>query len=124
MIALFDASWFWSVETSSEAISTMVQSFFQFSREVDEGEIISVKFSSTGGGSDKKEGHNRKVSRLRTTTPTKTPVVKQTFEQMEMLNKRNDTIICVLFHEISTGSDNQSHTLLSNTLEAFTKQVM
>ena len=37
MIALYDTTWKWNVESSAEGLSTLIQSFYQFSREVDEG---------------------------------------------------------------------------------------
>ncbi len=37
MVSLYDKTWKWNVETSAEAVSTMIQTFYQFSREVDEG---------------------------------------------------------------------------------------
>ncbi|CAN0348592.1 unnamed protein product [Ectocarpus sp. 6 AP-2014] len=96
-VCLFQRAWQWrgEQERSSVSIGKLVQSFYQFAREVDQGEISCVNFLV-------KSRTHRRVSSSQAARRTRGPSARSLPDSMQMLCTRNEDIIVAVFFDVKT----------------------
>lgn len=94
-VLLFEGIYKWADHTNTANLGSLIQSFFQFAREVDGGEVESVFFEESpflvvptprSGSSDPK-------------------TTVSAADAMKMIHNKTDDIIIVVFYECSDGSE-------------------
>lgn len=85
---LFERKYKWPERVMAPNLSSLIRSFYQFSREVDDGNIASVNFE--GGKSRKGKGKDNFKHRSLNTT----------FDTMQMVCVRSDKIVVSVFYDM------------------------
>ncbi|CAN0290891.1 unnamed protein product [Pylaiella littoralis] len=94
-VCLFQRVWQWRGDQERPSIGKLVQSFYQFAREVDQGEISCVNFLV-------KSRTHRRVSSSQAARRTRGPSTRSLPDSMQMLCTRNDDIIVAVFFDVKT----------------------
>ncbi|TYZ63869.1 hypothetical protein PybrP1_006231 [[Pythium] brassicae (nom. inval.)] len=89
---VFTEQWKWHPHAHAEGVDALVQSFTQFAREIDGGEVVQAHFSPAGGKNDPKFADDRR--------PSSGPMqFMSTAGAITMVSTRNDEVQAVLFHD-------------------------
>ena len=113
MICLLNVTWNWPCSVKDDdGISSLVHSFYQLSREIDTGEISSIRFDRSSNISQAYNGRvqsakfharNKSRSRLRAKSWKFYQKLNNNKETLEMVTYQGSTVRTCLFHDISKG---------------------
>uniref|UniRef100_K3WGT5 Longin domain-containing protein n=1 Tax=Globisporangium ultimum (strain ATCC 200006 / CBS 805.95 / DAOM BR144) TaxID=431595 RepID=K3WGT5_GLOUD len=91
-ICLFTEQWKWHPHAHAEGVDALVQSFTQFAREIDGGEVMQVHFNPTMGKNDPKIADDRR--------PSSGPMqFTNTTGAITMISTQTAVVQAVLFHD-------------------------
>ena len=94
-VSVFEKIWKWKGVEQSEAIEALLKTFYQFAREIDDGEICRVQFA-TPTSSTMSRKHNARGQRRR----GKGPSSGARDDAIGMVCERGPVISVVLFHAV------------------------
>ncbi|CAM9170906.1 unnamed protein product [Phaeothamnion confervicola] len=103
-VCLYQRRWRWQDAKEPDGIGKLVMSFYQFARDLDDGEISCVNFEVSGQKHKRVASAHQSARRGRNVSKTSPP------ESVQMLSCANPAIIVAVFHEIkaitTTSCDN------------------
>eukprot|EP00904_Undaria_pinnatifida_P002609 jgi/Undpi1/12349/HiC_scaffold_5.g02023.m2 len=105
-VCLFQRAWQWRGDKGRSSIGNLVQSFYQFAREVDQGEISCVNFLV-------QSRTHRRVNSSQAARRARGPSTRALPDSMQMLCTRNEDIIVAVFFDVktcvTTSTENQGN---------------
>lgn len=90
-VILFEHIYKWPEDTQLTSVGGLAQSFFQFAREVDDGNIVSVHFEGAP--------RNHRRAKTPTSTPSSRSKTTRAPNTMKMVTTKDDIIIMTVFYD-------------------------